>query len=90
MEFSEKELVLIASAKKKSSDATTMRVFVVAAMVVGIGLMFAGVVGTKRLAYVLVAAVFVSIAHPQFGDGPKYEDLVKPLESKARSERLTT
>jgi hypothetical protein len=58
MEFSEKELKLIAAAKKKSSDSRIKR-----------------------------AAVFLSVGMPQFGDGPKYEDLVKLLESKSRNEK---
>jgi hypothetical protein len=90
MEFSENEMKLIAAAKKKSSDALITRILILIAMFVGMGLMIAGEVSPDRFAYVAVAAVFLSIAMPQFGGGPKYEDLVRLLESKSRNKKQET
>ena len=87
MEFSEKELRLIAAARKQAADARVKRVLILIAMLVGMGLMIAGVVATDRFAYACLAAVIWSIALPQLGGGPKYEDLVTLLESKSMKGR---
>ncbi|MES2319171.1 MAG: hypothetical protein V4631_16970 [Pseudomonadota bacterium] len=83
MKFSEDELKLIGAARKKSTDARVKRLLILFAIMIGIGLMIAGIVSADRIAYAAVAAVFLSIAMPQLGGGPKYEDLVKLLESKS-------
>jgi hypothetical protein len=85
MEFSEKELKLIAAAKRKSSDALVKRVLILIAISVGMGLMIAGKISPDCFAYVTVAAVFLAVAMPQLGGEPKYEDLVKLLDSKLKS-----
>ena len=86
MEFTKSELAVIADANKKILSATIVRVFIVIAMLVGIVLMFTGAVIADRLIYGAIAMVFVAVAHPQFGSEPKYEDLVKLLESKAKDQ----
>lgn len=85
MEFSERELALIAKAKKKAAEAKIKRIVIVLAMIIGIALMVTGAVSADKTAYFLVAAVFFSLGLPQFGDGPKYEDLVSLLDKKANS-----
>lgn len=85
MEFSERELELIVKAKKKAVEVKTKRIVIILAMIVGIVLMVTGAVGAEKTAYLLVAAVFFSLGLPQFGDGPKYEDLVSLLDKKANS-----
>jgi hypothetical protein len=52
-------------------------------MLFTVGGMFVGIFDSDKLAYGLFIAVFVAIAHPQFGAGPQYEDLVVLLEKKA-------
>jgi len=83
MKFTEKELALIAKASRKAKNAKFIRIIVLMAMLIAVGCMFVGVFDIKKLAYGLVVAVFVAIAHPQFGDKPKYEDLVALLERKS-------
>ncbi|PKO91789.1 MAG: hypothetical protein CVU15_09290 [Betaproteobacteria bacterium HGW-Betaproteobacteria-1] len=90
MEFTNSELAVIADAKKKILFATIVRVFIVIAMLVAIVLMFTGTVIGERLIYGAIAMVFVAVAHPQFGSGPKYEDLVRLLESKAKDQNTKT
>ncbi|WP_426210597.1 hypothetical protein [Massilia sp. TWP1-3-3] len=51
-------------------------------MLISVACMFVGVLDSDKLAYGLVVVVFIAIAHPQFVDGPKYEDLVALLEQK--------
>jgi hypothetical protein len=85
MEFSERELELIVKAKKKAAEVRVKRIVIILVMMVGIVLMVTGIVGADKTAYLLVAAVFFSLGLPQFGDGPKYEDLVLLLDKKANS-----
>ncbi len=85
MEFSERELELIAKAKKKAADVKVRRIVLIGAMIVGVGLMAIGAIDADKTAYLLIAAVFVALGLPQFGDGPKYEDLVSLLDKKASS-----
>ncbi len=87
MEFSEKELLAIAAAKKKVETATLFRVLLVIVMLCAIVLMFSGVVIAEQIIYLAFAAVLLALALPQFGPGPKYEELLKILESKANSQR---
>lgn len=83
MEFTQKELALIAKASRKAKNATFIRIILLIAMLIAVGCMFVGAFDSDKLAYGLFVAVFVAIAHPQFGEGPKYEDLVALLEKKS-------
>jgi hypothetical protein len=38
----------------------------------------------------MFAAVLLAVALPQFGPGPKYEDLLNIIESKADAQRSKT
>ncbi|MEO3865970.1 hypothetical protein [Rheinheimera fenheensis] len=87
MEFSEKELLAIAAAKKKVKAATLLRVMLIIVMLCAVALMFSGVVIAEQIIYLAFAAVLLALALPQFGPGPKYEELLKILESKANSQR---
>lgn len=87
MEFSDKELAVIDGAKKKIKTATLFRVVLVIAMLSGIFWMLTGVVIAEKIVYLTVASVFFAVALPQFGHGPKYEELLKILESKANAQR---
>jgi hypothetical protein len=83
MEFAQKELALIAKASRKAKNARFIRIILLIAMLIAVGCMFVGAFDSDKLAYGLFVAVFVAIAHPQFGEGPKYEDLVALLEKKS-------
>jgi hypothetical protein len=83
MEFTQEELALIAKASRKVSNARLVRIILLIAMLVAVGCMFVGFFDRDKLAYGLFVAVFVAIAHPQFGEGPKYEDLAALLEKKS-------
>ena len=83
MAFSEKELSVIEAAKIKVKFASAIRILVISIMVCGIAMMVAGILVADHIIYLSLAAVALAIAHPQFGSGPKYEDLVNILESKA-------
>lgn len=82
MTFTPKELALIAAAKKKSRGIFFIRTLILIALTIGLTLMLSGVLAPDHFAYAAVAAVFFSVAMSQFGAGPKYEDLVRLLESK--------
>lgn len=82
MEFTQKELALIAKASRKASNAKIIRVVLLIAMLIAVGCMFMDVFDSDKLAYGLFVAVLVAIAHPQLGGGPKYEDLVAMLKQK--------
>lgn len=83
MEFTQKELALIAEASSKAKSAKVIRVLLLIAMLIAVGCMFVGAFDVDKLAYGLLVAVFIAIAHPQFGQGPKYEDLVALLKKKS-------
>jgi hypothetical protein len=83
MEFTPKELALIAKASRKAKHAKFIRIILLIGMLIAVACMFVGALESDKLAYGLVVAVFISIAHPQFGDRPKYEDLVALLEQKS-------
>lgn len=84
MDFTDKELAVIVQAKKKVKAAFVIRLLIIVATLISIALMYAGLLGADRFAFVAIAAVFLSIAQPQLAGGPKYEDLVRLLESKSR------
>lgn len=83
MEFTQKELALIAKASRKASNARLIRVVLLIAMFIAVGCIFMDVFESDKLAYGLFVAVLVAIAHPQLGGGPKYEDLAALLEQKS-------
>lgn len=83
MEFTQKELALIAKARTKAKNAKFVRIILLIAMLIAVGCMFFGAIDSDKLAYGLFAAVFIGVAHPQFGDGPRYEDLVALLNEKS-------
>jgi hypothetical protein len=86
MNFTNREIEIIAAARKKVFFASVLRIMALCATVVGIVLMAKGLIAPKPFSYALIAAVFFSIAHPQFGWGPKYEELVKILEGKSKGQ----
>ena len=90
MEFSENELAAIAAAKKKIKTAAMFRVFLILSILMGITLMFSGLVIAEVIVYLAYAAVMLAVALPQFGPGPKYEDLLNILESKANVQHSKT
>ena len=83
MEFTQKEMALIARASKTAKNTTHIRIILLIVMLIAVGCMFAGAFDSHKLAYGLLVAVFVGIARPQLGQGPKYEDLVALLEKKS-------
>ena len=90
MEFSDKELAVIAGAKKKIKAATFFRVLLIVVMLCGITLMATGVVVAEFIVYLAFGAVVLAIGLPQFGSGPKYEELLNILDSKANAKRSKT
>jgi len=87
MEFSDKELAVIAAAKKKVKIANLFRVFLILIILSGIALMYSGVVVAELVVYFAFAAVVLAVALPQLAPGPKYEVLLKILESKANAKQ---
>jgi len=87
MEFSDKELAVIDSAKKKIKTATFFRGLLIVVMLSGIGLMATGVVVAEYIVYLALGAVVLAIGLPQFGPGPKYEELLNILDNKANAQR---
>ena len=81
VKFTDKELAIVVAARKKARGATIVRVAIITAMLVSIALMFVGAVSAAHFAYASIAAVILAVAYPQLGEGPKYEDLVRLLES---------
>ena len=90
MEFSDKELAVIADAKKKIKAATFFRVLLIVVMLCGITLKATGVVVADFIVYLAFSAVVLAIGLPQFGFGPKYEELLNILDSKANAHRSKT
>ncbi|WNO59429.1 hypothetical protein [Rheinheimera sp. MMS21-TC3] len=90
MEFSDKELAVIAGAKKKIKTATLFRVLLIVVMLCGITLMATGVVVAEYIVYLAFGAVVLAIGLPQFGPGPKYEELLNILDNKANAQRSKT
>lgn len=86
MEFTEKELQLIAAARKKVKMATLFRIAIIISILCAIVFMFSGIEVAENMLYFGLATVFLSVALPQIGHGPKYEDLLHILESKANSQ----
>ena len=83
MEFTQKELALIANASKKAKNTKLIRIILLTTMLIAVGCMFVGAFDSHKLAYGLLVAVFVGIARPQLGQGPNYEELVALLEKKS-------
>ena len=87
MEFSDKELAVIASAKKKIKTATLFRALLIVVLLCGIALMASGMVVAEYIVYLAFGAVVLAIGLPQFGPGPKYEELLQILDNKANTQR---
>jgi len=90
MEFSDKELAVIASAKKKIKTATLFRALLIVVLLCGIALMASGMVVAEYIVYLAFGAVVLAIGLPQFGPGPKYEELLQILDNKANTQRSKT
>ncbi|MCW3171294.1 hypothetical protein [Shewanella subflava] len=90
MEFSEKELAVIASAKHKIKTATLFRALLIVVLLCGIALMASGMVVAEYIVYLAFGAVVLAIGLPQFGPGPKYEELLQILDNKANTQRSKT
>ncbi|MCS6230410.1 hypothetical protein G3488_05990 [Shewanella baltica] len=79
---SETEIALIASAKRKVQMAQKVRLAVIALVVLGTGLTISGLWVNEFAIYMAFGLVVFAVALPQFGQGPKYEELVSLLEKK--------
>ena len=82
MEFSKKEIALIKSASRKMKQSTFSRIFLLVTLVILLSLMLTGYLSGDHFAYLSVFLVIASIAQPELGSGPKYEELVSLLNSK--------
>jgi len=80
--FSEHELDIIRKARKKLSRSKFSTIFMVLILAALIFAMFNGQIGDKEFTFLIFTLVFLTIAQPQLGPGPKYADLVELLESK--------
>lgn len=80
MLFSETEIALIASAKRKVQMAQKVRLAVIALVVLTIS----GLWVNEFAIYMAFGLVVFAVALPQFGQGPKYEELVCLLEKKCQ------
>jgi hypothetical protein len=74
---------LIAKAGRKAENAKFIRIILLIGMLIAVACTFVGAFDIDKLAYGLFVAVFIAIAHPRFGEGPKYEDVVALLEQKS-------
>ncbi len=85
MEFTETELLLIKNASSKIKQNTVVRVFFVLILILAIPAMLSGHLDGEHFMFLAIFMVVISIAQPQLGTGPKYEDLVGLLASKCSS-----
>lgn len=85
MEFSEKELILIKKASVKMRQVSISRTISFGVLLLSLVAMLFGYLDEKVFAYLSFIIVIVSIAQPQLGTGPKYEELVGLLASKCLS-----
>ena len=90
MKFSDNELATIAKAKQKIKYASIIRVAIIFSILFGMALLFFGIALPNQIIYWLFSAVVLAIAIPQFGYGPKYEELLKMLEDKANEQQSKT
>lgn len=82
MDFTEREIATIVAARKKVSFSSAIRICILVLTFVGIFLLAKRLITPEGFIYFLIAAVILSIAHPQLSWGPKYEDLLNILERK--------
>jgi len=82
--FSESELKTIILARKKLKHAKVSQIMQIIALAVLASGVYIGLFSPEKFAFLAVAFVVISIAQPQLGVGPKYEDLVNLLESKSK------
>ena len=83
--FSEQELKIIKQARNKISKSRFSKIVVILVLVALILAMLNGQVGEKEFVFFIFLIVLITIAQPQLGSGPKYEDLVALLESKNKN-----
>ena len=83
--FSEQELKIINQARNKISRSRFSKIVVILVLVALILAMLNGQVGEKEFVFFIFLLVLITIAQPQLGSGPKYEDLVTLLESKNKN-----
>ncbi|EGM69992.1 hypothetical protein [Shewanella sp. HN-41] len=83
MEFTKAELSLIAAAKQKVQWAQRVRVGVIILLILGTLSLLAGIWSHPYAIYIAFALVVFAVALPQFGQGPKYEELLELLQHKA-------
>ncbi|MCP3127066.1 hypothetical protein [Shewanella sp. KJ2020] len=85
MEFTETELALIAAAKQKVQMAQRVRMGVIILLILGTLTLLAGFWSYPYAIYIAFALVVFAVALPQFGQGPKYEELLELLLEKSSS-----
>ncbi|MCL1121683.1 hypothetical protein N7V09_12210 [Shewanella seohaensis] len=83
MEFTNAELALITAAKQKVQMAQRVRVGVIILLILGTLTLLAGFWSHPYAIYIAFALVVFAVALPQFGQGPKYEELLALLQQKA-------
>lgn len=88
MHFTQAELSLIRAAKHKVKMAQRVRVAVIVLIILGIiadlfGLMATGLWLNEWKIFIAAGLVLLAVALPQFGHGPKYEELLSLLEHKS-------
>lgn len=83
MEFTNAELALITAAKQKVQMAQRVRVGVIILLILGTFSLLAGFWSHPYAIYIAFALVVFAVALPQFGRGPKYEELLALLLQKA-------
>ncbi|KEK28270.1 hypothetical protein N5C36_18355 [Shewanella xiamenensis] len=83
MEFTETELALIAAATQKVQMAQRVRMGGIILLILGTFTLLAGFWSHPYAIYIAFALVVFAVALPQFGQGPKYEELLALLQQKA-------
>ncbi|AAN55546.1 hypothetical protein HRJ35_14180 [Shewanella oneidensis MR-1] len=85
MEFTDAELVLIAAAKHKVKWVQRVRIGVIILLLLGTLALLADLWSHPYAIYIAFALVVFAVALPQFGQGPKYEELLELLLEKSSS-----
>lgn len=83
MEFTDAELVLITAAKNKVKWAQRARIGVIILLLLGTLTLLADLWSHPYAIYIAFALVVLAVALPQFGQGPKYEELLEILLEKS-------
>jgi len=85
MEFTDAELALITAAKHKVKWAQRVRIGVIILLILGTLTLLADLWSHPYAIYIAFALVVFAVALPQFGQGPKYEELLALLLDKSSS-----